>query len=77
MRPVETQQNLFHVVNEHIRAFVDDPAEEDVGFLCECDDPACVSLVRLGARDYDGLRRHDDRRVLAAGHAPSERESLA
>src|SRR5262249_40438858 len=42
--------------------------EQDVPFLCECADPECVEIVRLGLAEYEAIRRNPRRFFNAPGH---------
>jgi hypothetical protein len=46
--------------------------ELDVGgrtpFLCECEDPTCTELIRLGVDEYEHVRAHPNWFLVAAGH---------
>jgi hypothetical protein len=46
------------------------PGEEDapVGFRCECAQLGCNQLVELSVREYETIRAHPRRFVVASGH---------
>jgi hypothetical protein len=62
---------LFRDANESVRA-----AQADLGlhdgrpmpFICECDDPQCKTIVRVTQEDYDAIRAHARRFLVASGH---------
>lgn len=37
-------------------------------FLCECGDPRCFQRVELSAEEYEGVRSHPARFLVAPGH---------
>jgi hypothetical protein len=37
-------------------------------FLCECEDPACTTLVRLELSEYEHVRKHPRQFVVVPGH---------
>ena len=63
-------RNAKAAANEHIRA-VQTQLEIDNGnvlpFLCECDDEACRTIIRLTAAAYSDARE-SGRFVVAEGH---------
>ena len=52
-------------------------AAAPIGFLCECGDADCVSVVTLTADDYDAIRATPGRVVLHRGHPPVGAEEVA
>jgi hypothetical protein len=54
------------------------PGEEDVpaGFRCECARTGCNALVELTVREYERIRSHPRRFVVAAGHELPEVETV-
>jgi hypothetical protein len=59
---------LFREVNERIAESVQ-RFEGDAGdFVCECADPACTDHVEVPLREYERIRAHGARFVLAPGH---------
>jgi hypothetical protein len=45
-------------------------AAAPIGFICECGDAECVSVVTLTAEDYGAIRSAPGRFVLHRGHPP-------
>jgi hypothetical protein len=39
-----------------------------VPFICECADERCTEIIRLSLADYEGVRSHPRRFVVAPGH---------
>jgi hypothetical protein len=48
-----------------------------IGFVCECGDSDCVSIVTLTADDYDAIRATAGGAVLYRGHPPLDAEVAA
>lgn len=61
---------MFREVNHRIRDVSGGWTDESVGFLCECDDPACTETVLLSTAVYDELLRNGHS-VLVEGHESS------
>jgi hypothetical protein len=66
-------ESLFREVNERIaeaarRTLVLPDAE----FLCECGRPECLDRVLVPLDEYEAVRSHADRFVLAVGHDQPE-----
>jgi len=62
-------------LNERLRRIVAEhrfEATQRVPFLCECDDPNCREIVMLSLVDFDLVREHPGRLLLAAGHVDAE-----
>jgi hypothetical protein len=62
-------------VNERLRRIVAAhrfEATQRVPFLCECDDPTCREIVMVSLIDYDLVREHPRRFLLAAGHVDAK-----
>ena len=47
-------------------------AADRVPFLCECADPGCFEAVLLSIAEYERVRAHPSRFLLAAGHEDPE-----
>jgi hypothetical protein len=63
---------LFRDANESVRAVQRDLglAEGRMPFICECDIPECRQIVRVLPTDYERIRRHARRFLVAPGHDP-------
>jgi hypothetical protein len=62
-------------LNERLRRIVAEhrfEATQRVPFLCECDDRNCREIVMLSLIDFDLVREHPGRFLLAAGHVDAE-----
>ena len=62
-------QVLFREVNDRVCEVVALPlaAGEEVDFLCECGDEACIETVRLDLKEYEAVRS-THRFVMVPGH---------
>jgi hypothetical protein len=45
--------------------------------LCECDNPLCTQPVRLTIEQYEAVRAHPTRFVVASGHQSGDTEIVA
>ena len=60
---------VFRAANERIeRAGVEAQVAEPLPFICECADLACRELISLTQAEYESVRRHSTRFVVAPGH---------
>jgi hypothetical protein len=62
---------MFRAINERIRELAsrfDNPAEQELDFICECADETCVERVSLKASQYDDVRAIPARFIVAPGH---------
>ena len=70
---------LFREVNERIEdvstTFV--PDEEQMEFLCECDDTACTEKVSATRAEYEAVRAVATRFIVLPGHDDPEVENVA
>jgi hypothetical protein len=71
--------SLLRQVNERIREVSTAWAAgtAPIGFLCECGDGDCVSVVTLSVDDYDAIRATPGGVVLHGGHPPVGAEEVA
>jgi hypothetical protein len=62
----------FRAANERILGSAREyNVTEAIPFLCECADPACTSIVRLSAEEYNRIRADPRRFFGTPGHAAS------
>ena len=47
-------------------------SHQRVPFVCECADPECQEIVMLSHDEYERVRDHSSRFLLAAGHEDAE-----
>ena len=60
-------QTVFRAGNEALRRAAGSP-DGPVPFLCECGDEKCFERVSLAPEDYEQVRAHPRRFVVASGH---------
>jgi hypothetical protein len=81
--PDETQQRtarneaIFREINEGIRRGRW-PGEEDSvsGFRCECARLGCTQMLPLSFREYERVRQHPRRFIVAPGHERLDVEAV-
>lgn len=63
-------ESVFRDANERIEARLGELSlsEGRSPFLCECEDPVCTRPVRLTAAQYEAVRKHPDRFIIANIH---------
>jgi hypothetical protein len=59
---------LFREVNEGIAAAAVRLEAEEASFVCECSDPSCMHRIGAQLDDYQAVREHPARFILAPGH---------
>lgn len=80
MRPDRLARNeeLFREVNEAIdqvaRSYHDD--RHLFAFFCECADPYCDVTLQLAVPEYEHVRKHPSRFIVAEGHERPEIEHV-
>src|SRR4051794_22617908 len=68
----------FRRANEHIEQRLDELSLLDgrSPFLCECDNPLCTDPVRLTVEEYESVRAHPTRFVVAHGHSGPDTQTV-
>ncbi len=72
-------ESLFREVNEQLQAAVlvtPHAARDDVGFVCECSDPACTEILSLSLAEYETVRAQGARFAVRPGHHTPEIERV-
>jgi len=69
---------LFREVNERIRELVDawTDADDRLELTCECANLSCAERIVVVLDEYEGVRRHPDRFLVAPGHLDLEVEDI-
>ena len=70
-------QSRFRTRNERLRHSARSyrfEAATRVPFICECSDTSCREVVMLRLDEYERIRSHPSRFLLAAGHEDDESE---
>jgi len=76
-RSVEQAANneaAFRLANETLEAKAGELGfgKERTPYLCECEDEACMAVVRLTREEYEAVRAHPKRFVMAPGHQEAD-----
>ena len=72
-------QAAFREVNERIEEVADGfgfDADVCEWLICECGNPGCVRPIALTRAEYERIRRHASRFVVALNHENPETESI-
>ena len=73
---VARQEAVKRQVNEAIEGGLwPDERGETVRMRCECGHPDCIAFVQIKVSDYEDVREHPRRFVLAEGHQAPEVET--
>ncbi|HVS86432.1 MAG TPA: hypothetical protein VHD91_12460 [Gaiellaceae bacterium] len=63
-----TTEALFRDVNERIAESAERFDADRTDFVCECADPNCTRRVEASLAEYEEVRAHSARFLLARGH---------
>lgn len=70
-------QALFREVNERIEKIAEDFGVDGQNLLlCECGNPQCIQRIELTAAEYERVRAHASRFLVALNHENPETESI-
>lgn len=58
-------ESVFRELNEHLEAAARGDDADTGGFVCECADIACTAVLAIPLVDYEAIRQHADRFVVA------------
>jgi hypothetical protein len=69
---------LFRDVNERVRAIAAVHGDDDhvYEFYCECSNVDCTFQLRATLTEYEGVRAHSDRFMIAPDHSLPEIERV-
>jgi hypothetical protein len=67
---------FFRDVNERIAESAAQFEAEATEFVCECSDPACTHRLEATLDDYEEVRAHGARFLIAPGHADGDIERV-
>jgi hypothetical protein len=78
LRDAATKQSLFREVNERAESLADSfEQRSDIHtFVCECANTECVEQISLPVKDYETIRGHPNRFIVAPGHVYGEVEDV-
>jgi hypothetical protein len=78
LQRIGENQSLFREANERIESAADHmQLAGPIPFLCECPRPECTVIVRLSPEEYEAIRQHARRFLIAPGHQDIAVESGA
>jgi len=72
-------EGTFRATNETLRGGLRELAREPgelAGFVCECGDLACTTLVHVDLDHYEAVRADSRRFLIAPGHETPEAEDV-
>ena len=71
-------ENLFREINERVRQIASEHGSDVhlYEFYCECSNTDCTLRVELVLADYERVRAHSDRFLVAPGHDLPEIERV-
>ena len=71
-------QSMFRRVNEGVEELNETfaPLVEIGEWICECADHACITQIEMTLHDYERIRSHPRRFVVALGHEVAEIERV-
>ena len=74
---VGLNEATFRAVNEGIARAEGEPGDpERVGFRCECARLGCTTILEIRSAEYEAVRAHGRRFVVAPGHVVPETERV-
>lgn len=75
---IARNESAFRELNESLKANVHREGADGhlAGFVCECGDPNCEALVRLGPATYESIRQDARLFFLVPGHEAPEAEDV-
>jgi len=74
---VGLNEATFRAVNEGIARAEGEPGDpERVGFRCECARLGCTTILEIRSAEYEAVRAHGRRFIVAPGHVVPETERV-
>ena len=72
-------ESVFRSANERIEQRIEELSLSNgrSPFLCECEDPLCTQAVRLTVEQYQTVRAHPTRFIVANGHPSGDADVIA
>lgn len=74
-RRVAENQSVFRQVNERVEELADG-FDLKPAFVCECGRPDCAARLSVPVEEYERVRAHGRRFVVATGHERPEVEKV-
>ena len=78
LREAATKESLFREVNERAESLAEtfERRSERRTFVCECADTKCVTQISLPLTEYEAIREHPNRFIVAPEHVYSDLEDV-
>lgn len=75
---LKENQETFKLANERLGGVVAErvSAADDVPFLCECADAACMATVQMTVKDYAAIRANERHFLMLPEHLRSPGEEI-
>jgi hypothetical protein len=75
---IARNEALFRKLNERVQEIVTTIEHEPYALevFCECGSASCVAKITLLRDEYEGIRAHPERFIVAPGHDTSEVERV-
>jgi hypothetical protein len=67
-------ENLFRRINERVEEL--STGNDRLALVCECSDLACVERLTVPTPEYEAVRRHSQRFLVARGHERLDVETV-
>jgi hypothetical protein len=67
-RLIARNETIFRDVNEALRGGHWPGEDKPIAFRCECGELGCTKLIELRADEYERIRAHPRRFLIARGH---------
>jgi hypothetical protein len=68
-----TNESVFRQLNEQLDAAATGSSSDVNGFVCECANIACTAIVAVPLGEYQEVRRHAERFIVAPDEAHVDR----
>jgi hypothetical protein len=77
-RRLAENEAIFREVNERVQEQAESHGNDGhvYAYFCECSNPGCVERVEVTSAEYEEVRAHGARFILAEGHQLDEIESV-
>ena len=75
---IARNENAFRALNESLGASVHSgrPVGDLAGFVCECGDPNCDTIVHVDVPTYEEIRQDSRKFLLVPGHEAPDAEDV-
>jgi hypothetical protein len=73
---IAENESLFRAANERVKDYEERRTRMLERYFCECANPECRGMVRLGKADYERVRSNSRRFVIIPGHEVPDVETV-